>query len=802
MAADLNPAAIAEDKPPVHPQPPAQARRRTLLSWPTAAVAVAVAVADVVALAGIRLPFLGPAVGFSFLLILPVYLLCTTSLWQSPSVADRLAYSISAVLLALMLTGLVANTLLPLIGVPRPLDPVPVAVIGDIVVVSAYVLRWRFPAERARPGEPAWQWLRTLNPHETRLLIAAALCVPLAVFGANRLNNNAGDQVSLAALAVSVVALLVLLGWHKQIGQAVTYVAIYLVSLGLLLQNSLRGWFVTGHDIQTEYQVFQLALAHGHWDISSFHNAYNACLSITILPTEIAQIVHVNGPYIYKVFFQIIFAACPVLVYAIARRYFSVPVAILASIYFIGFPTFFTDMPFLNRQEPAFIFVCAGVLAITNTAWSPRRRRLTLLVAAVGVELSHYSTMYLLAGTLFTAWVALQAVKLLDRRRRPSASHAKVVSWSPDRQILNAGAVLSLFAIAFVWGYLITQTAGAVLTDAESAISGLIGKSAGARSENVDYSLLFWRKPSSQAVLNEYRAKAEQLRRTVPPSAYLPSGDQAGYPLRAVNEPLLPLTAAGRALHDIGIPVAGLNTTVRLMAAEGEQVFIGVGLIAFLMVPRLKRQISREFFWLCASSASMLVVVTILPGLSVDYGVLRVFQGALILIGPILVAGSLEAFRFLGTTWGPRIAAGICLGIFISTTGLLPQVLGGYPAQLGLNNSGQDYDSYYVHPQEVAAVRWLAHEPGSLPAGVQASFSPYRFLFTQPSDVTSRQYIGDAFPPLVRPSTWVILDYSIVHFDRAALSYSGDLIFYAYPQRFLWNNKSLVYNNGGAEIYR
>ena len=34
------------------------------------------------------------------------------------------------------------------------------------------------------------------------------------------------------------------------------------------------------------------------------------------------------------------------MVYLVARRYWSKQIAILAVVYFVGFPTFFTDMPF------------------------------------------------------------------------------------------------------------------------------------------------------------------------------------------------------------------------------------------------------------------------------------------------------------------------------------------------------------------------------------------------------------------------------------------------------------------------
>ena len=68
---------------------------------------------------------------------------------------------------------------------------------------------------------------------------------------------------------------------------------------------------------------------------------------------------------------------------------------------------------------------------------------------------------------------------------------------------------------------------------------------------------------------------------------------------------------------------------------------------------------------------------------------------------------------------GPAAAAIVALVILFSTVGLMPQLLGGYPAQLNLNNSGDYYDAYYVHDQEIAALNWLGeqlrHAPGRDP---------------------------------------------------------------------------------------
>jgi uncharacterized membrane protein len=767
--------------------------------WPTLASASLIAAVNIFVMTDFRLPFLGPALGFWFLIIHPVYLIYTTSAWRDSSVAERLGYSLAAELLLLMLAGLGINAFLPLLGVQRPLDPIPIILLGDTLTVSLYLFRQR------HPGKLAWRApIKTIGQEENRLLAGSALCVALAVLGANRLNNGAGDQISIAALIGITVTLMLLLRWQRYVRDGMNCVVLYGLSLALLLMTSLRGWYVTGHDIQGEYRVFQLTEAHGRWSIAAFHNAYNACLSITILPTEIGQIVHVDDPYVYKVFFQLIFAMCPVLVYAISRRYWSGSISILAAIYFAGFPTFFADMPFLNRQEIAFLFVGAAILSVTNNLWRPHRRRLALYVACVGVELSHYSTMYLLLGALMVAWVA-QDARVFGRwlRRRPTdAAYAKGIHWAMTTRTVGIGSVLVLAAIAFAWGDLATQTAGNALTDAKSAVSGLIGHSGGPRADNVSYSILPEKTASPTVLLNNYRQETLTERADSPASTYIPISVAARYPTPIADEPSLPLTGAGRLLSDVGVPVAWLDGAARQVVAEGEQIFVLVGLISFVVARTRRRQIGLEFFCCCVGSIVMVIIITALPNLSVEYGVLRAFQEALILIAPALVVGSLTVLRPLGRVWAPRAAAVACIGIFVTTSGILLQALGGYPGQLSLNNSGLYYDIYYTHPQEAAAVGWLADKPGVLPSGVQAESFTYRFAFSAPSEVASQQVITDIYPTLIRKSSWVLLGYTTVHTGRATSDYDGDLLTYTYPIGFLKNSKNLVYNDGGAEIYQ
>jgi uncharacterized membrane protein len=784
---------------PVYPRPEGSRRAgraapKAKRHWvPAVASMTLVIAANVLALGGWRVPFVGPAIGFWFILVYPVYLCYTSSLWRGASAGERAGYSVTVVLLLLLLGGLFVNTVLPWMGIYHPLDTVPVVIVADLLDGGLLLFRCRFPA-RMR-----WRVrMASLGRRECRLLVASALCVPLVVMGATRLNNGAGDQLTLAGLACMLVTFTLLLRWLQWVREGVISAVIYLISLSALLMTSLRGWSVTGHDIQGEYLVFQLTAAHGHWDISSLPNStYNACLSITILPTEISRVVHVYDPDVFKLFFQILFALCPVLVYAISRRHWSKLISVLAVIYFVGFPTFFTDMPYENRQEIAFLFVAAGILAMTNYWWTASQRRAGLVVAAIGIELSHYSTMYIFLGILIVGWVA---ARLLTRLPWYSRRYFKGASRTSSRGMVgytvNIGSIVATAAILVAWGGLATGTAGSALSAIKSAFS-----SSGGRSADVLYGLLHGSAQPPQVLLNQYRQQTLK-QNAAAGSFFVPASLAAEYPTPYVTLPSLPLTEVGRLLNDHGIQVSTVNEDVRQGAAKDEQLFIGIGVIAIMVAAGFRRKIGAEFIALSIGSIVMLALITILPQLSAEYGVSRAFQEALIMIAPVLVIGSLTVFSPLGEVWRARAATVLCLGFFFSTIGLMPQLLGGYPPQLNLNNSGQYYNDYYVHPQELAAVSWLANKPGVVPNGLQASDPPNRFDFLAPSDVTGKQYVIPAFPTLIERKTWLLLDYATVRTQIGTVTLDGDLINYIFPMALVDSSKNLVYNNGGAAIYK
>ncbi|MFJ3640253.1 hypothetical protein ACIPRD_10925 [Streptomyces sp. NPDC090108] len=705
--------------------------------------------------------------------------------------------------LGAMVVPLALNTVLPGLGVARPLERAPLtAASWAYVVLVAAVMTWRAGDWSALRSRPALPRPRGPLPHGLGTVGAAgALVLVLSVAGPVRLDNGLGGQVAVVAL----VAITALLAWlivrRGRYGTLVTGLGLWCAAAGLLLLTSLRGWYITGHDIQREYQVFRLAADNGHWDIGAFPDPYNACLSITLLPTALARLTGIEGTYVFKVLLPLLFALTPVLVYRSVRNAAPAIVALLSAVYLMLFPTFFTDMTFLGRQEVAFFFTGCAMVVVTDTARPFASRRLFFAVLGAGIVLSHYSTTYVLVLVLALALGTDLCWRLVTRLRgRPAAGRSFLTWW----------LVVVTAAGAYVWTGPVTHTSGQLHRTLSLTVREMSGGATGdTASSDVSYSLFSGASVSAGQRLRDYRVDiVRQTARGRAQGDYLPLATIDRYPVPVVEgQARLPLTVAGRALDGAGIDVAAFNDLVRASAARLLQILLLVGLVVAVVAARRSRGRAgfrpvRDQVTLSAGMVGVIGLLTVLPQLSVDYGVLRAFQQGLFFFAPFVAAGSLWLFRW-ARRWTVPAACALALGLFLDLTGVVPTVLGGYPAQLHLANTGQYYDIYYVHPEERSAIRWVQRRATeSQREDVQSEVQTDRYTFSRLQTLIRGRAENDIYPVLVGSRTYVFLGSTTVTKDEATTFYRGDLVTYRYPTGLLDATKDKLYSNGGAEIYR
>jgi hypothetical protein len=164
--------------------------------------------------------------------------------------------------------------------------------------------------------------------------------------------------------------------------------------------------------------------------------------------------------------------------------------------------------------------------------------------------------------------------------------------------------------------------------------------------------------------------------------------------------------------------------------------------------------------------------------------------------------GSYTIFGFIRTKWSRRAAFAVAFVFFSSLVGAIPQSLGGYPAQLNLNNSGQYYDLYYTHPQDITAIDWLqSHIPGGAGGTNQPTVQIDNYTFNELQTYTHLNLDYDDFPTSLQRKSYVFLGYQTVTERQATIFESGDLITYNYPVNLLNAAYNLVYSNNGSAIY-
>jgi hypothetical protein len=695
-------------------------------------------------------PVLRALVALTAFLALPTWLLYRR--------AFALPYAFGLVVLGLIALGLLLDTALPRVGVDRPLAPVPLATCW--FVVGAALLAWRRDIHLARAGELGDLRRAVVDARFRLAPTLAALSLGLSVVGAIRLNNGASGVVAVTAVLAGAVALLAqTLG---QDGRRDGWV-LGLVAAGLLLATSLRGWAITGHDVQAEYLVFRLTDGSQDWAMTALPSAYNACLSVTILPTVLAQATGLPGVVVFKVLLQLVFAVVPVLIYLLARRFLHRRLALAAAVLTVAFPTFFTDMPYLVRQELAFFFLALMLLAATSPSRTRVGTRLLVLAFGVGVVLSHYSTTYVLLMALTGALVG-SAVASVVRRRRGGQRIDR-----PPSVLLHPGVVVALVAITLAWAGPITHTGGHAREVLRETVHSLTGDGdGGPASSDTSYWLLAGDRTTPEERMDLFVRDTLAYR-----DAEIPQE------LQVVRDP-------GR---DVLSPAVHEQpaTPVKTVSALLMQGFLLLGLV-HLLRRRAALGMPRELMFLTWGSMASLGLIVLVPNLSVDYGVLRAFQQTLLVVAPVMAIGMALAVR------RPFLAAVVPVVLLV--------VLAGTQQRIALANAGTYYDRFFASDSELHGIYWL----GSVD---HADRSNERLIANRNVNVRllglsdNRAPISDRlYPTLLSRDAYVFVDGQILEQGESTVFYTGDLLTYRYPLHALDRNLDLVYSAPDARVYR
>jgi len=127
----------------------------------------------------------------------------------------------------------------------------------------------------------------------------------------------------------------------------------------------------------------------------------------------------------------------------------------------------------------------------------------------------------------------------------------------------------------------------------------------------------------------------------------------------------------------------------------------------------------------------------------------------------------------------------------------------GNVLRVNTSNTGMEYDEHYIHEEDISAIKWISNRYDNYMYIYMDFMAIPKFKAFAGRNINKIQYV---IPNIIDKSNYVYASYSNTHGNIAFIDdiiySSGNTLAISYPFNFLNTNKNLVYNNGGAKIYK
>ncbi len=410
-----------------------------------------------------NIPILRPALSFLFFTFIPGILILQILRLNKIDLLKKIVLGVGLSISFLMIIGIILNTLYPILTMPLSLNPVLITLNIFIILLSATAHQHN---SKTLNFKDIINYKSSLKGKLLSPIFFPFLFPLLTVLG-TYLMNISQNNILLLIMLLSIPLYLIAVIYNRDRIHPVTYpLALWLIGLSILLMYGLTSYHITGIDVHLEYYCFQLTQLTSHWDLNAFYNAFNACLSITILPQIYQVLSGLNGEYVFKLFMAIIGSVTPLIIYSVARRYLDRKYAFLGALLFI-FQLFFINLLGAVRQEIATVFFFLTVLLVFEFEMNKWTRKLLIILFLFATLISHYSTAYVAFILVLPILLWPFFDKLIRERRL---------------QFTNFDVILISLVIIMIWYVLVAKVqfaSGAqAVTQTIQTTAGGVGQSA------------------------------------------------------------------------------------------------------------------------------------------------------------------------------------------------------------------------------------------------------------------------------------------------------------------------------------
>jgi uncharacterized membrane protein len=703
---------------------------------------------------------------------------------------EKLYYTVCLSLFYLIFQGYIFNEIIPLFNIVQPLSK-PVTFIGldlAIIILSTALFKKNINSQVILK-------LDNINLFEIGMIFISILLPVLSVLGAISLNNGGTNTITMIFLFLIPSLVYINIKFGKK--EYLSLLSIFSVSLSVLWMFSLRGWhiFASG-DIGQEFYVFQLTKNNGLWSISSFRDAYNACLSLTILPTYLSQFLKISDEYIFKLVYPAIFSFSSIGIYILNNKIFNKRISYLATFFFISTPFYYTEMSIIMRQEIALLFFIMLLLAIFSNKEDKNGMHVLFFVAGVAMVVSHYSTSYIALILLILANLVLLIVgNVIKYKSRQNLNRDCKSGYLNDNKYYdtNIYSTIALLILALLWysqtSLMSNNNIGSVFSNTILSLSKTFSTDSRAEGTSLLDQLHFRDTSENHETLLKKYYNAAMLSRQNDPEDFYKDSTFVNYHISEVVQDALPL-------HVSQVTYEIMHLLFEIIK-KLSYLFILVG--CFIIIYLERKRMNLFYLSLLLSCIVLLFIMSLLPYITYVYPFERLYQQLLIILSVPAIIGAAWVLFNKNILTRYLLVYTILIINFWYNTGFLPQIIGGFDNGLNLNNYGDQYNSAYTTRPEVYTIKWLKNNA--------TSDSP---IFTDQSSRRkilafsgmSSGIIEGIVPPNIQVNSYVFANQSNFSLGNALVLFQGAYIYYKYPLDFLESNKNLIYNNQKTAIFK
>jgi hypothetical protein len=359
---------------------------------------------------------------------------------------------------------------------------------------------------------------------------------------------------------------------------------------------------------------------------------------------------------------------------------------------------------------------------------------------------------------------------------------------------LKGSLVLILLFFTFIWYGVLTP----VIWDA----SHILKNSILALSQNnspqrktfntslLDQFNLFKKKENVNSLLVTYVQDTTTLYRENGNLSLYPESSYGRYIPTITYKNILPLLISDNVANIIYITGSLITIIIKI------SVFLG---ILYMIRLSYKKDIQLlEYSVLCIGFGLIIFFMVSLPVISLNYPTGRLYQQALFVLSLPTIIFLNFVLSFIKKQYSIVIIALLFVVNFLFTVSFVTQFVGNNDVMVYLNNSGKIYNEIFLHESELTSISWLSKHYDS----------KYNIFSDRPSENKITTYSNipwtfkNTFPSTVDRNSYVYLSRANTLYGVGTIYLRYSSFEYNFPDKFIAENKNLIYNNGESEVFK